>query len=197
MCENCIVYCADRIRCFPGKRRSQEVQHFTGKHAADSVQTLVTPTARLREVKTFGLILYLVQSIKQALLPLTPQQQVGILNRNKNQPLETKSCQYGHGGKLFLQLITNCKNRRQHTMIIEPIRGDYIHLTISQSIFPRLNSPDRLQGQIKGWSEGTDDARERWTWELTEEFVQPGGGGFRPKAGLGSEVGNLDVFRGK
>ena len=55
VCENCIVYCADRIRCFPGKRRSQEEPHFTGKHTADSVQTLLTPPARLREVKTFGL----------------------------------------------------------------------------------------------------------------------------------------------
>lgn len=55
--------------------------HFTGEHGADSVQTLVTLTVRLREVKTFGLILYLVQSIKQALLSLTPL--VGILNRKQ------------------------------------------------------------------------------------------------------------------
>lgn len=85
VCENRIVYCAGRIRCFPGKRRSQEVQHFIGKHTADSVQTLVTLTARMQEVKTFGLIRHLVQSIKQGMLSHTLQPQVGILNRKKNQ----------------------------------------------------------------------------------------------------------------
>lgn len=76
--------------------------HFTGEHGADSVQTLVTLTVRLREVKTFGLILYLVQSIKQALLSLTPL--VGILNRKqislrkrKKQKIGKKTLiQYGH-----------------------------------------------------------------------------------------------------
>lgn len=52
-CENCIVYCADRIRCFPGKRRSQEVQHFIGKYTADSVQTLVMPTVKLKHLAWF------------------------------------------------------------------------------------------------------------------------------------------------
>lgn len=89
-CENCIVYCADRIRCFPGKRRGQEVQHFIGKHRADSVQTLVTPSARLREVKTFGLILYLVQSIKQALPTPTLATTSGNTEQEENQDLEDK-----------------------------------------------------------------------------------------------------------
>lgn len=28
LCENLIVYCVDRIRCFPGKGHSQEAKHF-------------------------------------------------------------------------------------------------------------------------------------------------------------------------
>lgn len=68
-------------------------------------------------------------------------------------------------------------------------------LTISQSIFPRFNSPDRLQGQIKGGGRG-QMMREK-DGDFTEEKADPEGGGFGAKAGLGSEVGNLDDFRGK
>lgn len=66
---------------FPGKDVARKCSTSQGEHGADSVQTLVTLTVRLREVKTFGLILYLVQSIIQALLSLTPP--VGILNRKQ------------------------------------------------------------------------------------------------------------------
>ena len=71
-------------------------------------------------------------------------------------------------------------------MIIEPMRGDYhpFHNLTDYFPPPRLNSGNRLQNQIKE-GEGRDDARERWM------------GGFRAKSGLGSEVGNLDVFLGK
>ena len=62
---------------------------------------------------------------------------------------------------------------RQHTsMSAEPIRGDYHPADNLPEYFPpRLNSPDRLQSQIKGGGEGTDDARKRW-W-----YVGGGGGG--------------------
>lgn len=193
VCENCIVYCADRIRCFPGKRRSQEVPHFTGEHGADSVQTLVTLTVRLREVKTFGLILYLVQSIKQALLSLTPL--VGILNRKqislrkrKKQKIGKKTLiQYGHWGKVFLRTIRGCKDRRQHTQwSLSLLRGDY-HPFDNLRVF---SPPD--------WIQETDyktrlrRGRGETMWEK-----DGWGGGFRAKSGLGSEVGNLDVFLGK
>lgn len=35
VCENLIVYCADRIRCFPGKRHSQEAKYFIWEHAQE------------------------------------------------------------------------------------------------------------------------------------------------------------------
>lgn len=141
VCENRIVYCAGRIRCFPGKRRSQEVQHFIGKHKADSVQTLVTLTARMQEVKTFGLIRYLVQSIKQGMPSHTAQPQVGILNSKKNQLSGGKTPLVNNVPvccKVFLQMITECRDRRQHTlMIIEPMRGDY-HSFHNLSIFSQI-----------------------------------------------------------
>lgn len=72
-----------------------------------------------------------------------------------------------------------------------------ISLTISSSIFPRLNSPDRLLTQIKGGGRG-QTMREKDGERLRNLLRRRGGGGgFRAKAGLGSEVGNLDVFRGK
>lgn len=66
------MYC---LLCRQDTQFSRE-NTFTGsaalcrRHKADSVQTLAVPTARLREVRTFGLIHYLVQSIKHALVPL-------------------------------------------------------------------------------------------------------------------------------
>lgn len=61
-------------------------------------------------------------------------------------------------------------------MITEPMRGDY-HPFDNLRVLPppRFNSPDRLQNQIKGGG-GTDDARERWTQELTEEKADQEGG---------------------
>lgn len=50
-----------------------------GEHGADSVQTLVTPTTRMQELKTFGLIPYLAQSIKRRMFcTLRPQVRVVI-----------------------------------------------------------------------------------------------------------------------
>lgn len=108
VCENCIVYCADRIRSFPGKRRSQEVQDFTGKHAADFANTKSRPAG------SYNLwpIHYLAQSIKQALLSLRLKQQMAILNRKRK--------------KSFSWTITYCKNKTRQRA--EPVRGDYHQL---------------------------------------------------------------------
>lgn len=40
VCENLIVYCADRIRCFPGKRHSQEAKHFIWEHAQQTAHSV-------------------------------------------------------------------------------------------------------------------------------------------------------------
>lgn len=129
-------------------------QHFTGRtRRADNVQTSVTPTARLREVKTFGLILYLAQSIKQALLPLTPPTTSGNIEQEENELLWEKKqkTQQNTAATEVQSTITGCKDRRRHTMIIEPMRGDYRPFdNLAEYFLPRLNSPDRLQGQING-----------------------------------------------
>lgn len=111
------MYC---LLCRQDTQFSRE-NTFTGsaalcrRHTADSVQTLAMPTARLREVKTFGLIHYLVQSIKHALLLLAQLDRVRILSRKENKG-KKKSCQHGQV----------CKDRKsQHlTLVIEDERDD-------------------------------------------------------------------------
>lgn len=79
VCENRIVYCAGRIRRFSReKTQPGSAALHRREHRADSVQTLVTPTTRMQEVKTFGLILYLAQSIKRGMFR-TLRPQVGVV----------------------------------------------------------------------------------------------------------------------
>lgn len=105
---------------FPGKRRGQEEQDFTGKHTADSVQTWVRPATRLQETKTFGLhsLTGVVHKTK-TLLPLTLRQSAGIIKLNESQLFQefssplTTPCSH-RGGKDHGRQPTTSMNRWAH-----------------------------------------------------------------------------------